>query len=261
MMLFAAVWAEVRRTVQLARSYWLEYVANLALFTLGFLLLLVAFCAASESYGPDGYTSSLVGYVIWIICATVIEAIAGVVSEESRTGTLEQLFSAGLRPGIVLASRAVGFLLDYGARGLLMGAVVAAILGILRPIPLLAVPVFALTAVGACGLGFALAGLTLVHRPIGGLVNPLWQMLVFFTGALAPLTRPGLVLVSRALPLTWGITALRAIVLEGATAAVLWQRGELTGLLLNTAFYTVLGAALFAWGQKRARILGTLGHH
>jgi ABC-2 type transport system permease protein len=261
MMLFTVVRAEVRRTFQLARSYWLEYVADFVLFALGFLLLLVAFRAASDSYGADGYLSSLIGYVTWIICATAIEAIARVVSEESRTGTLEQLFSAGLRPGIVLASRTVGFLLDYGARGLLLGIVIAAILGILRSIPLLVVPVLALTAVGACGLGFALAGLTLVHRPIGGLVNPLWQMLVFFTGALAPLTWPGLVLVSRALPLTWGITALRAIVLEGATAAVLWQRGELTGLVLNTAFYAILGAALFTWGQRKARVLGTLGHY
>jgi ABC-type polysaccharide/polyol phosphate export permease len=155
----------------------------------------------------------------------------------------------------------MGFLLDYGIRGLLLGIVVAVILGILRSIPLLAVLVFALTAIGACGLGFALAGLTLVYRPIGGLVNPLWQMLVFFTGALAPLTRPSLVLVSKALPLTWGITALRAIMLEGTTAVVLWQRGELIGLIVNTTFYILLGATLFTWGQRKARVLGTLGHY
>jgi ABC-type polysaccharide/polyol phosphate export permease len=260
-MLLAVVWAELRRTLQLARSYWLEYIANFVLFTFGFLLLLVAFHVASDSYGPDGYMSSLIGYVTWIICATIIEAIAEVVSNESRTGTLEQLFSAGLRPVAVLASRTVGFLLDYGIRGLLLGTVAAAILGILRPIPPFAAVVFVLTAIGACGLGFALAGLALTYRPIGGLVNPLWQMLVFFTGALAPLTLPGLVLVSKALPLTWGIATLRAIILEDATTAVLWQRGELIGLILNTAFYIVLGAALFAWGQRKARVLGTLGHY
>jgi ABC-2 type transport system permease protein len=260
-MVFAVVWAELRRIVQLARSYWLEYIADFLLFTLGFLLLLVAFGAASDNYGSDGYMRSLIGYVTWIICATVIEAIAGVVTNESRTGTLEHLFSAGLWPSVVLASRTVGFIIDYGARGLLLGVVVAAILGIPCPIPLLAVPVFALTTLGACGLGFALAGLTLMYRPIGRLVNPLWQMLVFFTGALAPLTRPGLVLISKALPLTWGISALREIIVEGTVATTLWQGGELIGLVVNTIVYMILGIVLFTWGHRKARALGTLGHY
>jgi ABC-2 type transport system permease protein len=114
---------------------------------------------------------------------------------------------------------------------------------------------------GACGLGFALAGLTLMYRPIGRLVNPLWQMLVFFTGALAPLTRPGLVLISKALPLTWGISALREIIVEGTVATTLWQGGELIGLVVNTIVYMILGIVLFTWGHRKARALGTLGHY
>jgi ABC-2 type transport system permease protein len=261
MMLFTIVWAELHRAIQVARSYWLEYIADFILYTLGFLLLLVAFHAASDSYGPDEYMSSLIGYVTWNICASVIMAVARVVSEESRTGTLEQLFSAGLRPELILASRTVGFLLNYSIRGLLLGVVVAAILGILRSIPFLAVPVFALTALGACGLGFALAGLTLMYRPVNKLITPLWQMLVFFTGALAPLNQPGLVLLSKTLPLTWGITALREIIIKGMNIVVLWQRGGLIGLIMNTTVYLILGITLFTWGQRRARVLGTLGHY
>jgi hypothetical protein len=39
-------------------------------------------------------------------------------------------------------------------------------------------------------LGFALAGLVLVYKRIGGALQLLWQMLVFFTGALAPIEHP-----------------------------------------------------------------------
>jgi hypothetical protein len=84
---------------------------------------------------------------------------------------------------------------------------------------------------------------------------------VFFTGALTPLTQPTLALIAKALPLTWGIAALRAIILEGAPFIVLWQRGDLIGLTLNTTCYAILGAVLFTWGQRKARALGTLGHY
>jgi ABC-2 type transport system permease protein len=255
------LWAEVRRTLRVARSYWLEYVADFALYVTGFLLLLMVLSAASDRFGVEEQASSLIGYVTWIICATVMEAVVGTVAAEARTGTLEQVFLSASRPGTVLLARTAGFFVDYGLRGLLMGFVIAAVLGILRPIPLLAVPLFVLTAAGACGLGFGLAGLTLVYNRVEGLANPLWQALVFFSGALAPPIRPVLVLVSRVLPIGWGIAALRAVVLDGASVTTLWQRGLLPGLLLNTMIYVTLGALAFAWGQKKARAQGTLAHY
>ncbi|MCK4451695.1 MAG: ABC transporter permease [Anaerolineae bacterium] len=253
--------AEFRRVFRLARSYWLEYVSDFALYTVGFLLLMVVFQAASDDFGPEEYLSTLIGFVTWNICASTMAGIAEVTVEESRTGTLEQMFLTDLRPGLVFLGRSAGILLNHTTRDLLLGAVLAAFLGILRPVPPLAVVVFILTVAGACGLGFGLAGLTLVYKRLDGLIHLIWQMLVFFTGALAPLTYPFLVTVARALPLSWGIVSLRAIMIDGATAASLWRSGNLPGLLLNTAFYVVLGFALFAWGQKRARFLGVLAHY
>ena len=62
--------AEFWRTARLARSYWLEYVADLLLYTLGFLLLITVFRAASASFGPVGYQSTLIGYTTWKVCAS-----------------------------------------------------------------------------------------------------------------------------------------------------------------------------------------------
>jgi hypothetical protein len=86
-------------------------------------------------------------------------------------------------------------------------------------------------------------------------------MLVFFTGALAPIQNIYLDALSKTLPLTWGIASLRAILIDRATIAMLWQNGMLAGLLINTAFYITLGIVLFAWGQRRARELGVLAHY
>src|SRR3990172_12044604 len=96
----AMLGAEFRRTVRLARSYWLEYAADLLLYLLGFLLLITVFRAASPSYGPQGYLSTLIGYTAWKICASVLVDIARIATEEAHTGTLEQLFLSSLRPGL-----------------------------------------------------------------------------------------------------------------------------------------------------------------
>jgi hypothetical protein len=245
----------------LARSYWLEYVSDFCLYTVGFLLLLVIFRAASDTFGPEGYLSSLIGYVTWKIAASAMADIADIAALESRTGTLEQLFLTGRGPGLVFLGRSLSLLLNYGVRGLLLGAVLAALLNVLPPLTLLAVVVFVLTVVGACGRGFGLAGVVLVYKQAGGSINLIWQMMVFFTGALAPLTHPVLAITAKVLPLGWGITSLRAILFNGATVTTLWRGGELPGLLLNTAFYVILGAGLFAWGERRARSLGVLAHY
>jgi ABC-2 type transport system permease protein len=257
----AILGAEFRRMVRLGRSYWLEYASDLLLYTLGFLLLITVFRAASASYGPQGYLSTLIGYTIWKVCASVLADIARVATEEAHSGTLEQLFLSGLRPGIVFLGRSLGILVNHGFRGLILAFILAAILGILVPVTPLAVIVFVLTLTGACGLGFALAGLALVYKRIEGSLQLLWQMLVFFTGALAPIHNIYLDLLSKMLPLTWGITSLRAVMMDGATVTMLWQNGMLIGLLINTAFYLAFGAVLFSWGQRRARELGVLAHY
>jgi ABC-2 type transport system permease protein len=253
--------AEFRRTARLARSYWLEYVADLLLYTLGFLLLITVFRAASASFGAVGYLSTLIGYTTWKVCASAMRDIARIAVTEARTGTLEQLFLAGFRPGVVFTGRSLGILLNHGIRGLLLAFLLSSILGVFTSVTPLALAVFVLTLAGAAGLGFALAGLVLVYKRIGGALQLMWQMLVFFTGALAPIEHFLLGPISKVLPLTWGITNLRAIIIDEATMTILWENGSLFGLLANTAIYVAIGAVAFTWGQQQARKLGVLGHY
>lgn len=205
--------------------------------------------------------STLIGYTTWKICASVLEDIARVASDEARTGTLEQLFLVGWPPGLVFAGRSLGFVLNHTLRGLILAFILAGLLGLLQHVSPVAAILFVLTLMGACGLGFALAGLTLVYKRIGGGLHLLWQMLVFFTGALAPITHPVLAGFAKLLPLTWGISALRANILDGVGSVELWQSGLWQGLLINTLIYLILGVVLFNWGERRARQQGVLAHY
>lgn len=252
---------ELRRALRLGRSYWLEYLANLVLYTLGFLLLMVVFRAASPEFGQAGYLSALIGYLTWKLCATVLVDIADIAGDESQTGTLEQLFLVGRPPGLVFLGRTLAIIANQGFRALVLGVGLAALLGILQPVPLPAVLVLVLTLLGAVGMGFALAGLVLVYKRLGGATHLLWQMLVFFTGALAPIYPSGLAAFARLLPLTLGIESLRAIFLDRADLMVLEQRGLLPALLAHTLIYLIVGALVFRWGERQARRAGLLAQY
>lgn len=257
----AILGAEIRRTFGLVRSYWLEYVSDFITYGIGFLLLMAVFWSASEDFGITGYLASLIGYITWKMCASVMLDIAVTPVEEARTGTLEQLFLSGISSGWLFLTRTVTFIFDNGLRSFLLGFFLALLGGVLQPISFLALVVFLLTLAGAIGLGFTLAGVGLIYKQTSRLPTILWQMLVFFTGALAPIYQPVLLQISKLLPLTWGIAALRAIFIEGASLSTLWQRGLAVGLLANTIFYILLGVVVFSWGQNRARTLGTLAHY
>ena len=255
------LWGEFRRTFHWARSYWVEYLSNFVLYMLGFLLLVVMFRSTTEEFGQDGILRSLLGYITWYMCANVMSSIARVAEDESRTGTLEQLFLTGLSPGVVFLSRSAGRILLEIIQGVPLALVLAILLGVLRPVPLLAMLVFIFTLLGACGLGFALAGFALVTKRADSLIRTTWQMLVFFSGALAPMHPSALALVAKVLPLGLGIENLRMIYLNNATLSSLWKNGLLPGLLVNTLAYIVVGYALFTWGERRARRNGTLAHY
>jgi ABC-2 type transport system permease protein len=260
-MSFPILFAEIKRAFRLARSYSLEYISDFILYVAGFLLLIVVFRASSDSYGQVGILSTLIGYVTWKICASVLVNIAHIADDEAKTGTLESLYVTGIPSGSLFLARSVGIVLNEGMRGLILGIVLALVFGVLQPGSILAFFVFLLTLTGACGLGFALAGLVLLYKRMGGLLNLVWQMLVFFTGALAPIQQPIFATTSRVLPLSWGIECLRAAFIEKATVLSLWQNGLMVGLLINTSFYVVLGVFCFKWGERQARMQGVLAHY
>lgn len=257
----ATLGAEFRRTMSLVRSYWLNYAADLVLYTLGYFLLMAVYFVAADGLNADLALSALIGYVTWKVCASAMVRTARTIVEEAKTGTLEQLFVTGRSPTGLILARSLGEFLNQGLRGLILGTIIAAIMGLLQPVPFSVLIVFTLTAAGALGAGLALAGLALVEKRIGGFLNLIWQMLVFFSGALAPITGPVFGTISRLLPLSWGIEAMRAILLEGATFGVLFDNGLLLGLLVNTGFYLLVGEVLYLRGEKRARELGVLGQY
>ena len=137
------------------------------------------------------------------------------------------------------------------------------LLGIRIPVRLEGVPVFALTISGLYGFAFILGGATLVFKQVDALGNMLSNMLLFLNGSFLTVERMLVWLesVARALPTTQGIVVLRRVVLDGVPLAAVWQDGSLVWLTVHSAFFLLVGWAVFLWAERVARRRGLLGQY
>jgi len=122
---------------------------------------------------------------------------------------------------------------------------------------------FLISLVGAYGLGFLFAGVALVFKRTKALVALVFSLMIFLIGALIGLESLGWIyqVFKFALPLTWGISLMRATLIEGKNLFILFQSGELIGLSVHSLVYLAVGLVFFAIGFWRARRKGTLNHN
>lgn len=207
--------------------------------------------------------SVMVGWVTWMVASSGMEKLPLIISEESETGTLEQICLTPIPLSKILVIRSLAYLLGVGARGL----VAAVLLLFFIRAPLSSVPaliaLFFISLIGVYGLGFFLAGLALVVKRVNALTTLLFSLMIFFTGAFVGLEKlEGLFNFLRIIfPLTWGISLMRSILTGEATWQSIATSGELVGLMFHSALYLALGFAIFNWGYKNPRRKGTLAHY
>jgi ABC-2 type transport system permease protein len=126
-----------------------------------------------------------------------------------------------------------------------------------------AIPVVILTWVGLFGLGFIVAGGTLLFKRVGQAVAILTGMLLFVNGTLLPLETlsPTLSTVGRLFPAAQGIIVLRAVVLEGRTLGDVLGDGSAIFLMVHSTVLFALGWLIFGWAETIAKQRGSLGQY
>jgi ABC-2 type transport system permease protein len=116
-------------------------------------------------------------------------------------------------------------------------------------------PIVLLTTFGVIGMGFVLAGVAIVFKRVQQALQ-VWQIAVFGLIA-APVNK---VPFTKYLPLTWGATLLRRVMVDRASIVSI-PAGDVLFLILNTAFYLGLGLVVFKRFEIVARGRGLLGHY
>jgi len=257
------LWSEIRRLLAYRWSYRFDTLGEMALWLVAFPAMMAIFAGVSDRFDTRQQLASLIGFLVWDLCMSVLSGTTREIAHEAEEGTLESLFLSPLPPIQVIFLRVLAAFLVQGMHTLVLGMSLVYILNLPILWSNLAPALLLFTVAGVFGLSLALGGLAIVYKQIANVIGAVTLLMVLATGALIPLDRLGALfrLLRLLVPTTWGIHALRAALLEGVTWQVLWQNGTWVGLGTQALLLLGLGAAIFHWGYQRARSLGILGSY
>jgi ABC-2 type transport system permease protein len=262
---YRAAYAEAVKGVLLILGYRFNNVAFLGTFVFAFAG--VGFLMGGGRLQPGSMESPLLGFMVWFFGMKAVDHMAFMLSEEARSGTLEQMYMTPAPVGVVLLGRSVGTLWVAAVQAAIVATAIVLLLRLHVEFDPGAVargaPVFALTMVGLFGFGYIIAGLTIVFKQVSGLVNMVQNCLLFFGGVMLPVETlpPGVALFARTLPSTQGIAVLRQVVFGRQSLGDVWASGALPWLVAHAAAYFVLGWVFYGWCEGVAKRQGSLGQY
>lgn len=215
---------------------------------------------ASTGMG-DYPTYALIGYVLWWVSVSPMEAYVWGVRRELQRGTFET--------NVLSPARLIGLLFGLSLSWLLMDStlmVIVFVMGvIIFKIPITAIiilkslPAIAASLLAFLGFGFVFAGLVMLLKNIGPFAQIFEFAMLFLSGVFFPLTvMPAPIqALSNLLPLTHSARIVRALFAGEGYSAV---GDSVAWLLLLIPAYWAIGYLLFRWAERTTRVIGYGGY-
>jgi ABC-2 type transport system permease protein len=263
------VWALIRSNWLSATSYKLGFV-----FSFGSLVLSVVpiffitgalqntMANVIKGQGDQYFAFLVVGLIALNLVSSTIYALPGGLQTATSTGTLEALLATPTSVTALLAGLSGYEVLLALVRGLVMllaaglfGAHVAWLqLGA-------SLPIVVLVVLAHLPIAIITAAMVLAFRTRGPLPQLVLLASTFLGGVYYPTTViPGWIeSVSAFLPLTYGLTALRAVLLEGRSIATVWR--DVSILLAFTVVSLLASTVAFKAALRYARRVGNLAQY
>ncbi len=228
-----------------------------------------AFSTNGQALGFAAYSGTgdymsfiLLGTVLSNFILTVFWGMGYALKNDMDAGVLESNWLTPVSRLLILVGRTLTSLLTTAITSLIMLVIAGALFGF-RPTGntlaafLTAVPML----IGLYGFGFAFAGLVLLMREANTLVDVGSFLVQGFSGTNFPVQSlpTWLIPVALALPLTYGLDAVRGWLLE--TQTILPLNVEIILLIVFMFVMLWFGAWVFYRVERRVRTLGTLGQH
>lgn len=249
---YAESWSRIGDTLS-----WLVYAVMM------FAAIVIVLLGVTDgNFGRREQLLVLVGWLTYLVASDCMAELPGIITDETESGTLEQLCITPFSLWKLLFIRSLVFFFGAGARGLILAIALFFFVSSLQISPVLLV-LFFISLVGAYGMGFLFAGLALVLKQVSSLAGLVFSLMIFTTGAFVGLEKLGWVeSVFRIIfPLTWGISLMRSILTDQASLSSLYRSGALIGIIFHSVAYLIVGLGVLGWGYRRARLKGTLAHY
>ena len=228
-----------------------------------------AFSTNGQALGFQAYSGTgdymsfiLLGTILSNFILTVFWGMGYALKNDMDAGVLESNWLTPVSRLLILVGRTLTSLLTTAITSLVM-LVIAALLFGFHPTGntlaafLTAIPML----IGLYGFGFAFAALVLLMREANTLVDVSSFLVQGFSGTNFPVQSlpTWLIPIALALPLTYGMDAVRGWILK--TNTILPLRVEIALLIVFMFFMLWLGSWIFYRVERQVRTLGTLGQH
>ena len=217
---------------------------------------------AAYSGTSDYMSFILLGTVLTNFILTVFWCMGYALKNDMDAGVLESNWLTPVPRLLILVGRTLSSLLVTAITSAIMLAIGAALFGFqptgntwaafLTAIPML---------IGLYGFGFAFAAVVLLMREANTLVDVSSFLVQGFSGTNFPVKAlpTWLIPVALILPLTYGLDAVRGLLLK--TETLLPLPAEIIILIVFMFVMVWFGAWVFNRVERRVRTLGTLGQH
>ena len=251
--------AETWKGLQLMWTFKFNVVSEvLGLFM---VFLGINFFVGNGAFNSEDLAFTLVGFCIWTYSIFAISNMSFALREEQQQGTIEQMFMGSTPFAALLFGRTLSNFMWTTAVILLGGGTITLGFSLDLDLNWRLVPVLGLTMLGLYGLGFVVAGLTILFKNILSFANLIQNVLLFLNGAIVPVTvfPAWMTTVTRALPSTLSIEVARLVTLNNLTLAAVWANGLLPLLVLHSLIWFILGLSLYLVAERIARRKGLLG--
>ncbi|HUE99152.1 MAG TPA: ABC transporter permease [Anaerolineales bacterium] len=228
-----------------------------------------AFSVNGQALGFEAYSGTsdymsfiLLGTVLSNFILTVFWGMGYALKNDMDAGVLESNWLTPVPRLLILIGRTLTSLLTTAITSLIMLLLAAALFGFQPTGNTLAAFLTALPMlIGLYGFGFAFAGIVLLMREANTLVDVGSFLVQGFSGTNFPVqSLPAwLIPIALALPLTYGLDAVRGLLLQ--TQTILPINVEITLLIVFMFVMLWFGSWVFYRVERRVRTLGTLGQH
>jgi len=241
--------------------YRVDFVGQLFATYLFFLLLLwggksVATRLNQTASFGSGIEGIIVGFFLVIMVQASYQSMSKHVMQESRRGTLEQLYITPYGFGwVMLGQVAIQIVLSIVMGSMLLGLMLFTTGRTLAIDVFTVLPIIFLTLLSVVGLGLLLAGLTLVYKKISSIINVTQLIVLGLVGA--PLFQSP---VLRYLPVAQGSIMLQRA-MTGSASFREFPPSDIAILCVVGIVYFGVGYLLFLHFLRLAKSRGVMGHY
>ena len=259
--------AELLKVTADIKAYWFNYIFG----NLNVLFLFVGlFYAFSNSYdSPEGMFQFLFGLMLWYFGVHAIDLIALIVEEEILEGTLEQILMTKTAVINTLTYRIIAQIIFDTFKAVIM--FVLCFLMFKIPLSIFlevhwisVIVIFFITLTGLYGIGYIIAGLSLLYKKVSAVASLSSNLILYFSGIIIPLHKlPNIFfnIFANILPLKWGMKTLRFLMENNYDIGVTVINQNFVMLTGISLIWILTGLFLFTLLKNSAIKKGNLGQY